>query len=75
MTNKRGRPATGNSYPAALSVMVTDEMHDRVTEMAMEQNRSTAFVIRGLLAQALSSSRQSGCGSACTCGTGHGAAD
>ena len=72
---KIGRPATGNSYPAALSVMVTDEMRDRVTEMAMEQNRSTAFVIRGLLTQALSSSRLSGCGSACTCGTSHGVAD
>ena len=75
MKNKRGRPATGNSYPASLSLMVTDEMRDRVAEIATEQNRSTAFVIRGLLTQALSSSRQSGCGSACMCGTDHGVAD
>ena len=64
---KIGRPATGNSYPAALSVMVTEEMRDRVAEIATEQNRSTAFVIRGLLQRALISSSSSGCGYGCTC--------
>ena len=67
MANRRGRPATGNSYPAALSVMVTDEMRDRVSEIATEQKRSTAFVIRDLLQRALVSSKSSGCGSGCNC--------
>ena len=66
-SKKRGRPATGNKYPMGLTVMVTDKMYFDINVLAVDQGRSTAFVIRDLLQRALKSSSQSGCGNGCTC--------
>ena len=64
---KRGRPATGNSYPAALSVMVKPETRIKIDALAIQEARSTAFVIRDLIERGLESLSRPDCGSGCSC--------
>lgn len=63
---KRGRPPIDGKR-SSFSVRVDSEIRKQVDAIAIQKNRSTAFVIRELIELSLKSLQQPGCGSACKC--------